>query len=739
MNGKDIFLGLKYIGSDLIEKAEFGEFPQEAEKAVTPKKRIHFRRPVLIAAVIALILLLVGCAVVCMLSTRELKLGEQQVPYDVYNYDPNTGEAVSYVGQATQTQQVLTLAGLRGTPASQAAREWYAFQESYDLDGAIRDAAWGSDLDFPKEYYGYGLYSQEMKDKLDEILAKYSLKLRGERVEFKTTKLLFQALGIENVLNPSSEAQMNVSRGEYYENGNLNLYFTITIPGGEGEDSQKTDGFLYYRPKDCFIPDTAVLTEGEWEEWNYVTASGDNVLIVRSEDSGYAWIFSDTADRTASLQLNIIRKMYEETENGVPVAKFDLMTGKQLEQVADAIDFSLEPKLVEGWENLDDGAVPAGQEVNGYRIEPVSAFTDGYSYQIVLRVTAPNGVPLTDPDDHTARIDAGDGVNGLCAEDGDGKRNTCHYILRDYTRQEDQQTENGSLPYPEGFVIPVYWEDLYYSYYNFDKMERVDTLLTEGTWSFEIPLSDADTREIELLSQPITAKGCIGWREDGTDVVEELKITSLKLRSLGIALTCENRGSDFFCHSGQCSYIVMQDGTQVKFISGELERPIDLDQVAYIQLADDTVIPMPGVDGETIRQIAEAIPVEADGVPLPVYEDGVELLSKPVTLKKLAGYVTDATGGMEPLYEYFQLTSFILHPEGALALDHRALEPPDTEIQVVMKDGSQILLTNSGCARTGDGVAFSTFAAESTIDLKQVDHLLLPDGTKLTIPASPQS
>lgn len=39
MNGKDIFLGLKYVGSDLIEKAEFSEFSSQAEPAVPEKRR----------------------------------------------------------------------------------------------------------------------------------------------------------------------------------------------------------------------------------------------------------------------------------------------------------------------------------------------------------------------------------------------------------------------------------------------------------------------------------------------------------------------------------------------------------------------------------------------------------------------------------------------------------------------------------------------------------------------------
>ena len=32
-----------------------------------------------------------------------------------------------------------------------------------------------------------------------------------------------------------------------------------------------------------------------------------------------------------------------------------------------------------------------------------------------------------------------------------------------------------------------------------------------------------------------------------------------------------------------------------------------------------------------------------------------------------------------------------------------------------------------------EGVAFSTFQAEATIDLNQVDYLLFPDGTRLTV------
>lgn len=723
MKGKNLFMGLSYIDRKYID---------EAENDTLEARRITFRKPLLVAALVALMLLLVGCAVVYLLSMQEIRLGEQQVTYDVYDYDPDTGEAMAYKGKETQTQQVLTLAGVSNTPASRAAREWYEFRETYDPDRAIQKEVWGDEPEFPAEYYGYGLYTQDMKDKLDEILTKYNLKLRGNRVEFPTTKLLFKALGMENVQNPGSEAQMKVTYADYYDNGNLDLHFDITIPGRNGEADEQTRGYLHYRSKDCFIPDTAVLTEGDWQEWNYTTASGDPVLIIRSQDSGSAWIFCDLEDCTAALQLDIIRNVYSETKNGEVVAVFDLMTEQQLQQVADAIDFSIEPKLIEGWEDMDDGAVNIGQEINGYRIELESAFTDGYAYQIVLRINAPEGVALTDPEDFNLRVDPGNGHVGFCQEDGDGKRNTCHYILQEHIRAT-QRPGDGSLVYPEGYVVPIYWEDLYLSTFDVEAAQSHEQLLTEGLWKFDVPLNDADYREIEFLSQPITAKASVGWKMDGTDVLEELKVTSIKLRSMGIALTSENKNADFFCFNGQFAYIGMKDGSKVEVSWIELE-PVDLDQVAYLQLADGTVLPAPGEEETAARLLAEEVPPVSEEAEMPTFEDGIELLSEPVTVKNLAGWVTDSTGDMEPLYEYFTLTSFVLHPEGAVVKDKRALEEPDTVIQAFLKDGSQVTLTNSGCGRDSANAAYSMFAAQTTLDLTQVDHLLLPDGTVIPMP-----
>ena len=727
MNGKDILRGLSYIDQKYIV---------EVQTYTAPQRKIRtLRRPLLIAALIALMLMLVGCSVVYLLHLQEIKLGEDTILQDIFG-DPHSDQAFDVIGQETDTRQVLTLAGLGGTPVHRAAREWYDFLETYDPDGSIRRESWGT-VEFPEEYKGYGLYTQEMKDKLDDILAKYNLKLRGAAMEFQTTKLLLRALGMETILNPASEAQLSISGADYYENGNLDLTFSLTLPASGDEPSRKTHGTLYYRAKDCFIPDTAVLTQGAWEEWNYTTPSGAQVLLLRSEDSSLAWIFCDMPRYTVSARINNVLDLREELENGTPVVKTDMLTGRQLEQAADAIDFSLEPKLVEGWQDLSDNAVPAGQSINGYTVEPLSAFTDGYAYQIVLRITAPEGVALTDPEDSTVQIEPLNGPWGRCLEDGDGKLNTCHYILSDAVDKEECP-EDGSCPYPQGNVIPVYWEDLYFTRYDLETYSSVYTLLTEGTWKFNIPLAEADTREIELLTAPITAVGCYGWSLDGVDATAQYEVTSLKLRAMGIDITYKNHGEgspDFFCFNRQPSYVVMQDGTWMEFTYRNFDRAIDLDQVAYVQLADKTVLPMPGMEEDALRVLREVVQAAWDAayVPAPVFEDGIELLTEPITMASLGGYVTDPTGDMEPLYEYLHIPSIILHSEGLAIFGPAAFDSPDDQATVYLRDGTQILLTGMGGAPYCDE-PLSQLKAETPIDLSQAQRILLPDGQELPIP-----
>ena len=55
MNGEDLFRGLNYVNAKYIDEAE------TVTQLQPEKKILSLRRPVLIAAIIAMLLMLVGC------------------------------------------------------------------------------------------------------------------------------------------------------------------------------------------------------------------------------------------------------------------------------------------------------------------------------------------------------------------------------------------------------------------------------------------------------------------------------------------------------------------------------------------------------------------------------------------------------------------------------------------------------------------------------------------------------
>ena len=125
-------------------------------------RRLTPKRMLLIAAAITLALLLVGCAVVYVLRSQDLNIGKRNTTR--YIFDEYHREII---GTEPVSQNVLTFSGLRGSPGYQAAKEWFDFLQSYDQDKSIWKAHLESGKDLSPETSGtYGVYSQEMEDKL---------------------------------------------------------------------------------------------------------------------------------------------------------------------------------------------------------------------------------------------------------------------------------------------------------------------------------------------------------------------------------------------------------------------------------------------------------------------------------------------------------------------------------------------------------------------------------------------
>ena len=616
MNGKNMLTGLSYIDRKYIEESETESVSAKAESGTKPV----IRKPFLIAAIIAMMLLLMGCAMVYMLSMKEINIGRQQTLQDVFSYDPESGQATAWLGQETVTEEVLTLAGIQGSRNYRAAQEWFEFKQEYDPDHSIRDELQKDGLipEFPAEYESYHLYSQEMKDKLDEILEKYDLKLIGRTIPFKTEELVCKALGLEDIVVPGSGAAMELDYAGYQECGNLNMDFNISIPGDGDSGEQETRCHIYYMRKDAFTEDVISLREIEtWKEWTYRAASGADVLIFRSPSDWRGYLFCDMPNYTVTLRYEFIHEQYSSDAAGNMTIEKEVMTDQEIERLADAIDFSMEPKLVEGWENLTEQAEGSGKTIDGYSIELKSVKSDGNTATITLGITAPEDVNLLEHDGYPVSLKhrnrwgffepvtegSGNVSGGYSVEDdGDGKSCTQNVILK-YSASSEQ-IRAGEAPFAAGHVWSIYWQDIYASYLDEETNEPEEYLLVQGSWSFDVFFEDVIIEELEMISTPVASEAAIGWDMEGNDVYQDTMITSFILRSMSASIICdmEHAAPDFLTVGDGCVYVMMKDGSRITLYgdnasSGvqnlQAESTIDLNQVAYVQLPDGTELPVP--------------------------------------------------------------------------------------------------------------------------------------------------
>ena len=597
MSSMDFLKALANLEDDLILAAH--------EPAI---RRPAWNKALLIAAVIALTMALVGCAVVYVLSMENLTVDRREAVRPVE--DASLGSEQ----YETVTEQVLTFAGLKGTPAYQAAKEWYAFIQSYDPDHAISYAYSENPVEYPLEYSAYGIYSQEMQDKVDELAAKYSLKLAGPRVEARSEQALLRYLGLENgILHPTAGGSLEILDYSYHENGRFQLLLKLNMPEGADAWPYQVLGTYTYSPKDCFTTDYCVLNDTQdWQEMNYTTAAGENLLILRSPSSSCGWVFCDRQDGTVAMMVEVVLEVYEEAGGEVTVTKIP-MTDRQLEQMLELIDFSVQPEP--GDESLlwgETGMDPAQQRQtqNGFTLELKSAETDGQRMRITLGVTAPEGVSLTKVtkegyEDSSLHLTSGnDSRNSLTTnaqlhssggrysaglyDDGDGLDNTANWVMtRRYSGPREDRNAQVIFPDQEW---SLYIEDLVAAFWNGETMQDETLWTAEGVWSFDISFQDCDFRSLECVQEPVTFSAVIGWDENGNDAYDDVTLTSFTLRSLGASVAFQDYTGELIDYKNQAyPMVVLRDGRQIRLNESlEAETPIPLDDVDHVLLINGT-------------------------------------------------------------------------------------------------------------------------------------------------------
>lgn len=313
-----------------------GNYIWEAQESNTVKSKsstLSIKRAWLIAAVIALILLLVGCAIVYMLRMQDLKVGEYSF-YVPTEYDEN-GNLIP-----VESQEPIIMLSVQRTNM-EALSEWVTFTNTYDQDGTIAleaDQAFkaGSNWDIPENYHmTYGCYSQEMVDRLNEIAKKYKLKLLSSFIplNYYENSVLFNSLGISELVYDTPNTQVQYWDGDFHLEGTFDLNMMITVNFENWEWKERLISYRYSL-KDYFDPSTGSMWESQdYTQWDYTRKDGKRVLLVLAQ--GDARIYADLPDAFISIGLDPVILV---DGNEVP------MTQEALQQMAELFDLSIKPQ-----------------------------------------------------------------------------------------------------------------------------------------------------------------------------------------------------------------------------------------------------------------------------------------------------------------------------------------------------------------------------------------------------------
>lgn len=287
-------------------------------------------KPMVLVAIVVAMVMLMGCAIVVM-TLQDLKIGEYSFKEEGYVDDFG-----NYVGPTEFVRELISLQGIKDTPNQLAAQEWLEFENSYDVDGQLIGDAEAAGYVAPREYDAYFVYDQTMQNKVDEIAAKYSLKLAGIRafVQQDQNDVFFDSLGFERLHHEDAPVEVEYLGGYFYECGNFNMEFFLTLKGGDRWQHEILMNMRYNGKEYLDTVFSSIANIEEIEQWNYTTVNGTDILIIMGE--GFARFFCDREDAFLTSGFG--------TDYESETGEIRYMTKVDVEAVADALDFEIVPQ-----------------------------------------------------------------------------------------------------------------------------------------------------------------------------------------------------------------------------------------------------------------------------------------------------------------------------------------------------------------------------------------------------------
>ena len=291
----------------------------EKEDSYQMKRSTHgIRKSAVVLA--AVVCLLVACSVTAfaanLFGLKDLILHENNGVAPAVT----TGSRDADPDGSAQPTTLISLQGFSGSNEYKASMEWAAFLATYDQDGALLEKVGNGPTGLPEKYSQYYVYTQEMADKLDEITAKYNLKLHSTLDVFDSKEEFYAKAGLGDFLGLN-----NTSCSPYmYEDGTFHIDGSSAFPDGQ---------FFEYQMMDCkkgSFTDTLlnIGNADDYTEWSYQTASGVTVCLASSPDK--CLIFADLEN--SFVTVNVLAGTAVESGS---------ITAENLQELADSFNFSM--------------------------------------------------------------------------------------------------------------------------------------------------------------------------------------------------------------------------------------------------------------------------------------------------------------------------------------------------------------------------------------------------------------
>ncbi len=229
---------------------------------------------------------------------------------------------------AEPSRDLIPLQGYPDSNEFKASAEWKVFLQNYDTDHAILNEIGNGFSEYSEKYHNiYNVYSKEMADKLEEIIAKYGLRLHTELTIYDNSEQFIELNGIGDFLQSKDAAGVNRVYGGYaYEDGAFHydgqavLYSGASIEYQLGNYVKGTFSEVYLNIGDA----------DAYREWQYTTKSGVTVSLALSETK--ALVIADLDN--SFITVNVLAGTGDSGFNSSSITEADLQT------FADLFDFS---------------------------------------------------------------------------------------------------------------------------------------------------------------------------------------------------------------------------------------------------------------------------------------------------------------------------------------------------------------------------------------------------------------